>query len=277
MSGVDNTESCPLCGVKLAPKSRAIYVGGAIAIAIGFFIIGKQSSPQVNSMPAPIAASSPASPPALPARTSAQSWPSNGNAVLGSAEPTVVEQSSPTASVAGPSTTSATTSATTSVISSAESPVTPLLMPSAAPPTAESTRWRYSDSVDEMTSKRKKTASIDSENTLNLAFPYSGDNQPRLMLRKDGFGLNVMILIDKGQFMCQSYSPCSIEARFDDRPAMRFSGVGPLDGISTVAFVNNEKRFVKELKASKKMLLRVTIYQAGTQTLRFNTEGLKWE
>ncbi|WP_431242559.1 hypothetical protein ACQ9BO_22470 [Flavobacterium sp. P21] len=45
-------------------------------------------------------------------------------------------------------------------------------------------KWEYHESTDKMTSKSIKFAQIISNESLNLEFPYDGNNYGRLILRK---------------------------------------------------------------------------------------------
>lgn len=138
-------------------------------------------------------------------------------------------------------------------------------------------KWTYSSDTDEMTGKTRKTASLDAENTISLPFPYAGQNQPRLIIRKDGHGLAVMLTIEQGQMMCQSYSQCAIRVRFDSKPPITFYGSGPADSSTTTAFLSPETRFIQGVRTAKQTLIQMTIYNAGEQTFRFDTRGLEWK
>lgn len=138
--------------------------------------------------------------------------------------------------------------------------------------------WEYSESTDRMTSKTVTFAKIQSDNSLRLDFPYKGDNFGKIIVRqhpKDG--LDVMIKIDKGQILCRSYSGCPVEIRFDDKPAMRFSGTEPADNSSETIFLNNAPRFISEAKKARRVLVSMNIYQSGAPVLEFNsTTPLEW-
>ena len=135
--------------------------------------------------------------------------------------------------------------------------------------------WSYSEDTDRMTSKSTAHASIRSDNSIRLDFPYKGDNYGQITVRQHlKHGLDVIISIDKGQILCSSYSGCPVEIRFDDKPAMRFSGTGPADNSSDTVFLSNAPRFISEAKKAKRILVSMNIYKSGAPLLEFSTSSL---
>jgi hypothetical protein len=139
--------------------------------------------------------------------------------------------------------------------------------------------WEYRESMDEMTSKTTKFATITSEESLSLGFPYSGNNYGYLTVRKHPqHGIDVMVRVSKGQMMCQSFQNCTISVRFDDDTPMRWSAIGPEDNSSEMVFLNNEARFIERAKKAKRIMFSIPFYQNGNQVLEFKTPvGLEWE
>lgn len=132
--------------------------------------------------------------------------------------------------------------------------------------------WDYSNSTDPMTGKPISTARLASYNTLNLDFPYKGENRGRLLVRRHPtHGLDVIFTIDKGQLMCDSYRGCSATLRFDDGKPMTFRGGESADYDKTVMFLLDRRRFVEAARKAKLIRVQVTIYQAGDQVLEFNS------
>lgn len=141
---------------------------------------------------------------------------------------------------------------------------------------AEKDRWRYSTDTDKMTSKVTRFANITSENSFNFAPPYEGDTYGSLMIRQRASdGLSAMFSISRGQFICMQ--SCRINVRFDDKPAMRFTGIQPADYSSTDVFLSPASKFLAEIKKSKKVLIEATYYSAGSRVSEFKTDGFKWE
>lgn len=135
-------------------------------------------------------------------------------------------------------------------------------------------RWRYSSSEDPMSSKKSYFARIDSSNTLNFSFPYSGGQNATLMLRTHPqHGKDVIVQIERGQFLCTSYSGCSVLVRFDDKKAVRYRANGPSDNSSTTLFLSNYSGFVSNLMKAKRVRIQAEVYKEGNQFMEFNVEG----
>ena len=144
---------------------------------------------------------------------------------------------------------------------------------------AKPSAWQYDQQNDAMTSKASRTASIKSSNSLDLDFPYKGLNFGHLQIRQHPkWGLDVIFSIDKGQLQCNSYGGCPIEVRFDDAPAVRFSGTEPADNSSDTVFIQGAPKFIALAKKSKRILIRMNVYHGGAPVLEFSSpKTLEWD
>jgi hypothetical protein len=137
---------------------------------------------------------------------------------------------------------------------------------------AQAGQWRYQDDMDQMTGKASHIASIDSNNSLDLSSPYSGQNNGHLFVRKHPkYGTDVIFSIDKGQLLCRTYDPCDISVKFDGKAPMKFKGVPPADHDSTTAFLSSPLKFIANARKAKKILVQVTIYRSGSPILEFTS------
>jgi len=135
-----------------------------------------------------------------------------------------------------------------------------------------SSNWSYRQDEDQMTGKTTKFASVTSTNFIYLDSPYDGAQQGTLMLRNHPrSGHDVMIMIERGQVLCDSFDGCSILVRFDDDPPSNFTALTPADNSSEMLFIQNYSRFATRLKTAKRVRIQLNIYQNGSQTLEFNT------
>lgn len=139
--------------------------------------------------------------------------------------------------------------------------------------------WTYQEYQDKMTGQTSKEASITSDNSLSLDFPYKGINHAHLTVRQHPkYGLDVILQIDKGQIICSSYQGCPIEVKFDNAQPIRFNGIGSADHDRRVAFLQSEKKFINQATKAKKILVQVNLYKAGAPVLEFSTnEPLAWQ
>jgi hypothetical protein len=138
--------------------------------------------------------------------------------------------------------------------------------------------WEYRQDQDQMSGKTAKYAEIESSNTLSLAFPYSGKNKGYIQIRQHPkYGQDAILSVEKGQFLCPSYSGCEVSVKFDEKPPVRYSGNGSADHDSKVIFIGNAARFIGEAKKAKRILIQASMYQSGSPIIEFNSgEPLVW-
>ena len=144
-------------------------------------------------------------------------------------------------------------------------------------PLPSRTAWEYESKTDQMTNKRSAEASLTSDNTLNLDFPYNGAQKGFLVVRRHPqYGLDVIVAISKGQILCNTYD-CRISVRFDDGAPMKFGGSGPADHSSTSVFLEGPERFINLAKKAKKILVQINLFHNGSQVLEFSSPvPLEW-
>ncbi|WP_460890627.1 hypothetical protein [Ramlibacter alkalitolerans] len=143
-----------------------------------------------------------------------------------------------------------------------------LLAAMAAPALAEAGPWRYETKKDKMTGVAIRYARSDANNTLRLPFPYSGATHGRITVR-DRDGVDVMVQVDQGQILC--HDDCSVLVKFDDQEAESFGASGSNDHDPTTIFLDDAVSFVEKARNAKRIMVRMLMYQAGQQTLTFNT------
>jgi hypothetical protein len=139
-------------------------------------------------------------------------------------------------------------------------------------------QWSYDASSEGMSGKSVRTAWVYSSNTINLGFPYQGEQHAKLLLRRHPrWGNDVMLLIEQGQVLCHSYGDCYVAVRFDDEKLRRYEGNPPSDNSSESIFIPAFGTFMKKLPGAKKLKIEIQIYQAGNQVFEFDVSGFKPE
>lgn len=139
-------------------------------------------------------------------------------------------------------------------------------------------KWSYRSSEDPMTSRPSRSAVIQSENTVNFDFPYQGPQHGTLQIRDHPtYGSDVILTIERGQFLCQSYTDCQIRVRFDESSAQRWNAVGPADNSSTAIFLRNQAGFRQRLRSAKVVRIQAAIYQEGEPTFEFHVAGIDYD
>ena len=141
----------------------------------------------------------------------------------------------------------------------------------------ETQNWTFQTDTDKMTSKERYFATVAAINKLEFDSPYDGGSIATIMLRNQNKKNEILLQIDKGQFVCSSSDGCSINVRFDDSPAIKFNGTEPSDGSSALLFIAPEKKFIANLKKAKKIIVQAEFYESGLKTMEFNVSGLKWD
>lgn len=135
-------------------------------------------------------------------------------------------------------------------------------------------KWTYSSDVDEMTSKKSRTAMIESENSVEFDFPYQGPQHATLVLRDHpSYGRDVLLMIQRGQILCQSYETCTIRIRFDDGEPSSWEAIGPGDNSSTSIFIQGAERFRQRMRKAKVVRIQIPVYQEGRPTFEFQVAG----
>ncbi len=139
-------------------------------------------------------------------------------------------------------------------------------------------QWSYSESEDKLRGKSDYFASLNSINQIHQDFPYEDQTSAQLTIRKAASGrTDVVFQVSSGQLMCPSYQGCSGTVRFDDGAPQKLRFLGPEDNSNETIFVADAKRFIENLKKSKRLVIEKTMYQAGSPQFEFNTVGLKWD
>lgn len=137
--------------------------------------------------------------------------------------------------------------------------------------------WNYTNSQDDMSQKLISRAQLDSTNKLSFAFPYADPQRATLQLRKHPrWGNNVILMIERGQFLCNDYDGCSVLVRFGNGNPQRFSATGPNDNSTTYIFIRDYKNFVNQLKKTDEVTIEARFYQEGNRAMKFSTDGLNW-
>lgn len=139
-------------------------------------------------------------------------------------------------------------------------------------------QWRYFSNEEGMSGKPTRFASVESTNTVNFGFPYSGEQRATLLLRRHPrWGNDVIFQIEKGQILCRTYGDCTVGIRFDDGQIIRLNGNPPADNSSESFFIPAFGTFIKKLPEAKIVRIEVRIYQNGAPVFEFDVSGFKPE
>lgn len=139
--------------------------------------------------------------------------------------------------------------------------------------------WEYGESEkDKMDNSSYHYSICSSINKVELKFPYNGGSTLGILLR-NGFkkeGNEVILQIDKGQFMSSFDGDKTIKIKFDDNPPIEYTYQNEGTGQSTTIFLSRSKSIIENLKKSKKVIIELDFFDNGFSQFEFNVEGLRW-
>lgn len=134
--------------------------------------------------------------------------------------------------------------------------------------------WHYESNVDEMTGDTYNYASVESSNEISFDFPYK-DSKGYLTIRTYQGDLEVILKMESGQIMPSVYDSEYAEFKFDDNPILKITYNESEQLTEPVIFFNKADAILRNIKKSKKLMLRVPFFDKGRETLYFDIEGLK--
>jgi hypothetical protein len=141
----------------------------------------------------------------------------------------------------------------------------------------KSENWNYSEDVDKMEGTKQFFASNTSTNEIEFEFPYDGGSTFDILVRNTGKENEVLLTVSKGQFMTSINGSETLKVKFDENKPENYSYNSASDASMDVIFLNNSKKFINNLKKSKKVMIEATFFDAGSKVIEFDVEGLKWE
>ena len=146
-------------------------------------------------------------------------------------------------------------------------------------PVAEVKGWTYDSRVDDMDSGISQWASLQSDNFINMDFPYQGNTYATVTVRKtQEYGTNVYVKLDRGQFGGNSFKGTNyVRIRVDDAQPVKYKYNEAADGTADIVFLKNAKGFIEKAKKAKRIKIEVPLYQEGNRVFDFSVdESLKW-
>lgn len=142
----------------------------------------------------------------------------------------------------------------------------------------ENNGWNYVEEKDEMTDGISKFATIVSENSEELDFPY-GNVFAKIAVRKTKrYGTDVMIMVSSGQIFGNDYNNDNyIMVRFDENQPIKYYFAETSDGSSEVVFVKKVNDFIQRAKKANAIKVEIPFFNDGRRIFCFSTvEKLKW-
>lgn len=153
---------------------------------------------------------------------------------------------------------------------------TALAMALAALSFSAEAEWKYRYQIDPMGRGVTHYADTRTVEAFELASPYGKPQHATLQVRgMKGRSLDVLLLIERGQFNCR-IDRCEVLVRFDDGKPVKYSAAPPSDHSSDAVFINSEPRFLAALKKSTRVRIEAELFRQGSRVFEFKTAGLNW-
>lgn len=143
----------------------------------------------------------------------------------------------------------------------------------------EKSKYTYFEQTDEMTDAKVKFASITSDNTVELEFPYGDCTLTYTVRQGSKGGDDVYLRISSGQFFGHQITGDNyVMVRFDSLPATKYFYNEASDGSTDVIFLKNTKDFIAKAKKATEVKIEATLFDAGVRLFRFTSpQPLVWE
>lgn len=135
----------------------------------------------------------------------------------------------------------------------------------------EGNTWEIDSVVDKMTDKVVHLYRLNSDNMVTQDEVY-GETAGEILIRDNG-KKDVMFMIGNGQILGNDFDGTNyVKIRFDDGKAERYTFAESSDMDNSVIFINAVGKFIEKAKKAKKILVEVTLFDAGTRVFEFTTK-----
>ena len=139
-------------------------------------------------------------------------------------------------------------------------------------------KWSYNEQRDDMRGRTDKFAELKSENEQEFSFPYNGGSHLSIQLQKFRKPeADVLLRLEKGQFICHSFTGGSVSVRFDGGPVRKYGCSDTSDADTSAIFLHPAGSFISALKKSSKVTVEAEFFQEGVRQYTFDSRGLKWQ
>lgn len=88
--------------------------------------------------------------------------------------------------------------------------------------------------------------------------------------------MDAMLRVSKGQFASSIMWNENVSVKFDDTDIQDFSYVGAQDGSSDVIFLQNEEKFIQQIRKAKKVTIEAPFFQEWRQQFNFYVEWVEF-
>jgi len=137
--------------------------------------------------------------------------------------------------------------------------------------------WTYGNFMDAMAGKPVYTATLSSNETIDLQPPYAGPQSATLVLRMHPDGnADILFVIRRGQLVCNEGidNGCPISIRLGDSKQQIAYGNGPTDHSQNAVFLRGPGLNLAAIAAAGVFRIQMPIFDNGSQVFTFDVAGL---
>lgn len=137
--------------------------------------------------------------------------------------------------------------------------------------------WVYGNFMDPMAGKPVYTATISSNETIDLREPYQGPQSASLILRMHPDGTpDILFVIPRGQIVCNEGidKGCPLNVRMGDSPQEIAYGNGPTDHSQNAIFLHADGLTLGTIAAAGVFRIELPIFDNGSHVFTFNVAAL---
>jgi hypothetical protein len=149
-------------------------------------------------------------------------------------------------------------------------PQAPAVQPEPEAQQPQAPKWVVSTHKDSLTDEEFVTSSLQSSNTVDLKFPYNGEQRGRLVFRQKGGKTDVWFSIEKGQLFPGALltGDAIASIRVDD--TLIKSRLGQATGYDTATVFILDERIPQLIMSGRELRIEVELFQESNKVFVFD-------
>ena len=139
-------------------------------------------------------------------------------------------------------------------------------------------KWAYNRSTDLETSINVYHAMIESENLVNLAAPYDGEQRGQLYFRTHPrYGRQIYLQLERGSLVCPTIGGCTVGVQFDDEPQIQWEATRVGDLSPQMVFLVEHDAFVQRVMDAGTLRIQPTAFPDEHPVFDFEVSGFEYD
>jgi hypothetical protein len=139
-------------------------------------------------------------------------------------------------------------------------------------------KWAYNRSTDLETSINVYHAMIESENLVNLAAPYDGEQRGALYFRTHPrYGRQIYLQLERGSLVCPTIGGCTVGVQFDDEPQVQWEATRVGDLSPQMIFLDDHDAFIQRVMDAGTLRIQPTAFPDERPVFEFEVSGFEYD